>query len=195
MTGDLPRYVVGNLPRYVTVAGEPHEVRTDYRDILNIISAINDPELEDYEKAYALLVIFYPDLPDIPEEDLEAAYKAAVEFIEYGADHTSDKRPSKKLVDWEQDERIMIPAINKVAGMEIRTAEYLHWWTFLGYYMEITEGVYSQVLALRSKKARNKKLEKWEREFWANNRDICAIKPRLSQEEMEARDRLNAMLG
>ena len=189
--------MIGELPRCVCVGDdpEPYEVRTDYRDILKILSAINDPEMEDYEKVYTALFIFYPDIPDIPDEDLEAAYKAMVEFIDYGAATGSDDLPSQKLVDWEQDEKIMIPAINKVAGMEIRAADYLHWWTFLGYYMEISEGVYSQVLALRSKKANHKKLEKWEREFWANNKDICVIKPRLSQEEKEARDRLNAMLG
>jgi len=61
--------------------------------------------------------------------------------------------------------------------------------------MEISEGVFSHVLSMRSKKARNKPLEKWEREYWNANKDICVLKPKLTAEEQEAKDRLNAMLG
>ena len=98
-------------------------------------------------------------------------------------------------MDWEQDEAIMFPAINKVAGFETRSAEYIHWWTFMGYYMEISEGVFSNVLNLRMKKAKGKKLEKWEREFWNSNRDICTLKTKLSSEEQAEKDRINALLG
>ena len=98
-------------------------------------------------------------------------------------------------MDWEQDESIMFPAINKVAGFETRSAEYIHWWTFLGYYMEISDGIYSQVLALRMKRAKGKKLEKWEREFWSTNKSICVLKPKLTAEEKADKDRLEALLG
>ena len=65
----------------------------------------------------------------------------------------------------------------------------------MGYFMEIREGVFSQVLSLRQKKQKHKKLEKWEQEFWGSNKDLCVLKPRLSKEEKEERDRLNALLG
>jgi len=98
-------------------------------------------------------------------------------------------------MDWEQDENILFPAINKVAGFETRSIEYLHWWTFLGYYMEISEGVFSHVLSIRMKKAKGKKLEKWEREFWSSNKSICVLREKISEEEKAERDRLNALLG
>lgn len=98
-------------------------------------------------------------------------------------------------MDWEQDEAILFPALNKTAGFEIRTAEYLHWWTFLGYYMEISEGVFSSVLHIRMKKAKRKKLDKWEREYWTANKDICELTAKLSEAEQQKKDRLNAMLN
>ena len=39
-----------------------------------------------------------------------------------------------------------------------------------------------------------KKLEKHEREFWDGNRDICELKPRYTDEELEEQERLNSML-
>ena len=65
------------------------------------------------------------------------------------------------MMDWEQDSAVIIPAVNKVLGKEIRSMPYCHWWTFLGAYMEIGDGVYQQILQIRQKKLKGKKLEKW----------------------------------
>lgn len=188
--------MVGELPRTVSVCGKEYAIRTDFRDILKIVTAFSDPELEDNEKVYVCLFIFYEDFDAIPRRDYEEAFKAAIRFIDNGTDGDGeDARKSPRVMDWEQDEAIMFPAINKVAGFETRSAEYVHWWTFMGYYMEISEGVFANVLSIRLKKAKGKKLEKWEREFWNSNKGICALKTKLSEEEQAEKDKLNALLG
>lgn len=187
--------MVGYLPRELEVAGKQYAVRTDFRDILKILVAFNDPELEDSERVYICLFILYEDFQSIPVRDYEAAFKAALSFIDQGAGEIkkSAKR-SPRVMDWEQDENLIFPAVNKVAGFETRSAEYIHWWTFLGYYMEVSEGIFSTVLSLRMKKAKGKKLEKWEREFWAANKDLCVLHEKLTEEEKAAKERLNALL-
>lgn len=185
--------MIGQLPSSLTVAGIDYRIRTDFRDILKVVVAFSDPELENAEKVYVCLYIIYEEFESIPQSDYEEAYKAAIKFIDCGVEAGSDKSP--RTMDWEQDERIMFPAINRVAGFEVRSAEYLHWWTFMGYFMEIHEGVFSQVLSLRHKKAKGKKLEKWEQEFWRSNKDICVLRTKLTPEEQAAKDRLNALLG
>ena len=89
----------------------------------------------------------------------------------------------------------MFPAINRVAGKEIRQEENIHWWTFLGWFMEIGECTYSQVLSIRSKKAKGKNLEKWEQEFYSENRKIIDIQEKMTEEEKEAERRLNELLS
>ena len=49
-------------------------------------------------------------------------------------------------------------------------------------------------MALRSKKAKGKALEKWEREFWAANKDLCVLKVKRSAAEQAEIDRLNKLL-
>lgn len=188
--------MVGDLPRSVTVNGREYTVRTDFRDILKILSAFSDPELEDAERIYVCLCIFYERFDRIPRRDYEAALKAAVQFVDHNAsgDAQEAEKRSPRVMDWEQDEALLFPAVNKVAGFEVRSAKYVHWWTFLGYYMEISDGVFAQVLNLRMKKAKGKKLEKWEREFWNQNKDICVLKERLSAEEQAEKERLKALL-
>ena len=71
----------------------------------------------------------------------------------------------------------MVSAINKVAGREIRTDSYCHWWTFIGYFDAIDgESTFANIVNIRNKKAKGKKLEKWEQEFYNANRDLCDIK-------------------
>lgn len=187
--------MISELPTRLEVSGRKYAIRTDFRDILKILQAFTDPELENEEKVYICLFILYRDFNSIPQSDYAAAYEAAAGFIDCGI-HTGgeQKRSSARTMDWEQDAPIIFPAINKVAGCEVRSLSYLHWWTFMGYYMEIHDGVFSQVMALRSKKARGKKLEKWESEFWTANKSLCVLQEKLSKEEQEELDRINKLL-
>jgi len=185
--------MIGQLPRGLEVNGHIRSIRSDFRDVLKILCAFSDPELENSEKVYICLFILYEDFESIPEDDYEVAFKAAINFIDNGAEEEDRKSP--RVMDWEQDENLLFPAINKVAGCQVRSAEYIHWWTFMGYYMEISEGVFSNIISLRMKKAKGKNLEKWEREFWNANKKACVLAPKLTAEEKAAKERLNALLG
>lgn len=185
--------MIGELLKALSVNGKVYAIRTDFRDVLKIVCAFEDAELEDSEKIYICLFILYEDFESIPESDYEAAFQAALEFIDHGGQQEKAKSP--RIMDWEQDENILFPAINKVAGFETRAVEYLHWWTFLGYFMEITDGVFSQVLGIRTKKAKHKKLDKWEREFYSKNKTLCVLRPKLTAQEEEAKNKLNKLLG
>lgn len=187
--------MIGRLPQTLTVCGREHPIRTDFRDILNILEAFGDPNLTDQEKVYVCLLVIYKDFDSLRESELKDAYTEAMRFIDTGSNPQKKAKRSPRIVDWEQDEQLLFPAVNKVAGYETRACEYLHWWTFMGYFMEISDGTYSQILSMRSKKAKGKKLEKYEREFWQSNRDLCVLKAKLSDEEEAERKRLEALLG
>ena len=90
-----------DLPTSVTVDGQAYAVRTDYRAILDIITALNDPDLTDEDRAAVALGIFYEDaLP----ENLQEALNRCFWFISGGEEKPNEK-PAPKLVDWEKDFR------------------------------------------------------------------------------------------
>ena len=64
-----------------------------------------------------------------------------------------------KTIDWKHDEMIIFPAVNKCAGFEVRSCPYMHWWTFLGIFGEIGEGLFSTVMNIRQKNAKGKNLK------------------------------------
>ena len=181
-----------DLPKALTVAGREWAIRADFRDVLNILDAFDDPELTEVEKAYVCLHNLYVDFADLPPGDYAEAYRAAVAFIDHGL---GGQEGGPRTVDWEQDAPLLFPAVNRAAGYEVRDAAFLHWWTFLGLFMEIRESVYATVLALRQKRARGEKLEPWERDFWRRNAGICRLRPKLSAAEAEEKARLERLLG
>lgn len=167
--------MIGQLPQTLNVCGKDYAIRSDYRNILRIVSAYNDKTLSDREKIYVCLSRLYKDLQKIPKDEATyaAAYRAATEFLEC---RLSSDKPSPKVVNWEKDEQLIFPAINKVAGMEVRSVPYLHWWTFLGYFQSIDrEDLWGFVLTIRQKKATGKKLEKHEKEFYSANYELCCL--------------------
>ncbi len=175
-----------SLPETLEVGGTEYGIRTDFRAVLDILAAFNDPELPEAGKLQVMVEILY-FLPP-PPDHLEEAIKKANWFIDCGEEHNT--KPGPRTMDWEQDAPIIFPAINKIAGYETRNPhKSMHWWTFMGYFREIDGGLFSQVLAIRQKRIKGKKLDKWEREFEQENRELVSLKMKLSEEEKHLRKR------
>lgn len=193
---------VWELPTSITVDGTVYAIRTDFRAVLDVLTAMNDPDLflpdaSDQEKAWiqmdTALQILVENYDDLPPEKCVEAYNQLIDFIDCGA-NDDPKKPQPRLMDWEQDAQIIIPAINRVQGREIRSLPYLHWWTFLGAYMEIGDCLFSQVINIRQKKQKHQKLEKWESDFYRNNREMIDLHKKLSAEEKAAKDSIEKWL-
>lgn len=189
--------MIGRLPMTLVIAEREYPIQTDYRNILPILQAANDPDCSPREQLYIMLKRIYREQLDvIPKEHQEEAAKQAQWFIDCGRTDENRNKPPVRLIDWEQDEPLIFPAVNKVAGTEIRSASYIHWWTFMGYFMEVGgDGLLSTVLGIRQKNAKRKKLEKHEMEFYRNNKAMCDIKKRYSAEEQAEIDRLKKLFG
>lgn len=169
--------MLGQLPTSLDVCGTAYRIRTDYRNILQIFSAYNDSNLSDSEKVYVCLRRLFTDFDKIPSKHYEQAYAAATAFIDCG---TREDTSAPKTINWDKDEQLIFPAVNKAAGMEVRALPYLHWWTFLGYYQSVDhDGLFGFVLTIRQKKTRGKKLENTSRSFIAPTSIFAVSKKNL----------------
>lgn len=176
------------LPKNIEIDGVQFAIRYDYRVILDIFEMMNDPDLNDEDRALAMLQMFYLDFEDLT--DYDAAINECIKFINGGKDEPKGKK-QPSLVNWAQDFPIIVAPINRVLGHEIRAVEYdretnsggIHWWTVLAAYYEIGDCLFAQVVRIRDKKAKGKKLDKAEQDFYRKNRDIIDIKMQYSEEE------------
>ena len=164
------------LPITVNINEEVYTIREkgDYRMVLDCFTALNDVELSESERIIISLFIFYSDFTSVEdvlrldEETLVQLINKMFDFMNCGGQQAGSKT-NFKAIDWENDEQIICSAINNVANTEIRSIEYCHWWTFMGYFCAIGESLLSTVVGIRNKIAKGKKLEKYETEFRRDN--------------------------
>lgn len=178
------------LPETATIGGIKYELHADYRDILEIMGYLDDPETPEYLRWQIAVALFFEG--EMPEKDMQEAIEYLSAFISCGE---KDSKPGPKLLDWEQDARAIVADVNKVAGMEIRSLPYLHWWTFLAYFQAIGEGQLSTIVSIRDKLRRGKKLEKWEQDFYRENKSMVDFKKKYSAEDLAEQERLKKLLG
>lgn len=178
------------LPTTIEINGAEYAIRSDYRAVLDICAALNDAELNEQDRALVVLTIFYPDFAQMPPDHYDEAIRKCFWFINCGAAEQSRKTP--KLMDWEQDFPFIIAPVNRVLGSEARAMAYLHWWTFIAAYYEIGDCTFAQIVRVRERRAKGKRLDQADREWYRNNRRLVDLKTTYTEREEEV---LSAWLG
>lgn len=194
--------MIGGLPETLTVGGREYPIRTDYRDVLQVLEAFSDEELEHIEKWIVAVYLLFEDFScadDVLEAvedgfDLGEAVEQISWFLSVGKLEEKDR--DAPLYDWKQDEQMIFAAVNKVAGREVREADYMHWWTLSGYVNGVDkDDFWTFVISIRDKLNKKKKLEKNEREFLNKNRELVILEKRKTREEQELKMRYKALLN
>lgn len=177
------------LPRSLDVGGRDWVIQWDFRAVLDIMTALEDPDLDDRGRAFVALYIFYPELEAMPPELYEEALRRLFWFVN-GGQEDAPGTGSLRLMSWEQDFPLIVAPVNRVLGHDVRRDDDLHWWTFLSAFYEVGDCTFAQVVAIRDKKARGKKLEKPEREWYARNKNLVDFKRKYTRAEQDALARL-----
>lgn len=167
------------LPKYVIIDGKKTAIRSDYRDILEIIKVLQNEELQESvmgdERVICALYIFYPALNDI--KNGKGAWEELVNFIDKGNKPTGVRKQAP-LYDFIQDESMIVPAIGQVLGCRIRELEYLHWWDFVDAFMQVGDGMFANVVGVRNRKQKGK-MTKEDKELYKNNRELVDLKVKM----------------
>lgn len=161
--------------------------KCDFRVVLDVIRALKDDNLTDEQKTYCALFIFFEDITQI--EDYDAAIKEMMRIINGGEEQDETDANKPVLMDWEHDFPQLAPPISRVLGYDVRTPDkFTHWFSFLGGYMEIGECTFSTIVSIRSKRAKNQKLDKWEQDYIREHRKMVELPQKLTAEEQRYLD-------
>ena len=183
-----------SLPTSVHVAGVDWDIRTDFRIVIDVLIAFDNPEYDDTEKWMYCIMSLVKGYENLERKDYHEMCQALIQFIDMGI--KDDGISKRKVMDWEQDASLIVTAVNKVLGREVRADSYLHWWSFLSAYMEIdNKTLFSNILSIRIKKSKGKKLEKWERTFYNENKDIIDLKKHRNKRSQAEKEALDALIG
>lgn len=179
MCGELLK--LWRLPVALTVGGQPVPIRADFRQVLQVLQCFEDEGLPLFARWRKALRLFY-ETPIAPEYRQEAMEQLCGFISCY-----QPARPGPRLMSWSHDAHLIAAQVNQVAGREVRQEEFLHWWTFLGYFHAIGPGPFSQVVAIREKLRRGKPLDEEERQFYSSHRHMIRLPDSRSvqQEKMQ----------
>lgn len=188
------------LPTTIRIDDKEYTIRNkgDYRMVLDCFSALNDDEIDENYRVLISLFIFYDCVNDIDEiedyfgDNLDTAVKKMFEFFNCNQPE-SYSHTNTNVVDWENDSQLICSAINNVSHIEVRALDYLHWWTFMGYYMSIGESAFSTVISIRHKLSKGKKLEQYEKDFRKDNPQYFVKK--MSAEERAYEEYIKNLWG
>lgn len=178
------------LPETAEIGGTVYNLNTDFRDIIEIMQYLDDPDRPEYLRWQIAMALFYEG--EIPKEHHLEAMEYLASFIAYSS---VESKPGSRLLDWDQDAGVIIADVNKVAGIEVRELPHVHWWTFLSWFAAIGEGQLSTIVSIRDKLRKGKKLEKWEREYYRNNKSRIDLAKKYSADELAEQERLKKLLG
>ncbi len=192
--------LVDKFPTKVRLNEEIHELNTDFRVGLNIMLLYEDKTLNDYEKTDIMLELLYKK--EIPIELREMAVEKAMLFLNAEDNKKSksddgkyDIKP-KRVYSFTQDAKYIYSAIKKSHGVDLENIEYLHWWKFVYYFLDLDEkSFFSQMVYLRNQKNKGK-LTKEEKVVYANLEEVLELEnnEQYTKEEQEAIDRFMSRL-
>ncbi len=196
--------MIGILPKTLTVNGKERAINYDWVTCYNIMSMLQDTDFKEHEKTYGVMdMLFCDGAGSFTEEELSDAVEEAVAFLDGPFHRVEDngsvkKNEPTKLIDWQQDEPIIMSAIISSVGFDIRTDSSMHWWTFLSFFSEIpAKSTFSFVINIREKVFKGKKLEAYEKDFVKKNKNLIYFntKKQLTAEERRARNELKDLIG
>ncbi len=164
--------LLSKFPTKIKIGNEIYPVNSDFRNCLKIIMAYEDERLTLEEKYYILLKRLYGGIPNNTEE----AIRKGVLFLNCGKEENSDVSNNvKRVYSFNKDGEYIYSAINQTHNTDLESIEYLHWWKFVFFFMDVDKDcTLSYLISLRDKKNKGK-LDKEERKTWFTMRRILDL--------------------
>lgn len=133
-------------PEYALIDNKKIKINTDYRVALACLRAIDDEEITDVERAFAVISLLFGAETEI--ENIEEALKKASYYLCCGK--KQDNLNHEIVMDFEQDEEYIRTSIRTDYNINLNDIEHLHWWEYNELIHGLTEQcILSKVIGIR----------------------------------------------
>lgn len=161
-----------DFPTKILINNKEYDINYDFRTILKIIIALEDPNLYLEEKAQIMLDLLYKE--KIPDKDIEEACKKASLFIDCGKYNNNSKK-DKRIYSFTKDGNFILTGINSTHNIDLSEKVNFHWWKFMALFMDMdNECFFSELVYFRKRKL-DGKLTKEEKEKYKKIKDIVDL--------------------
>lgn len=164
--------LLNKFPQKIKIENEIYDINSDFRNCLKIIMAYEDDMLTINEKHYIMLKRLYGTIP----KNIEEATEKGILFLDCGKKEENNLSDEiKRVYSFSKDSEYIYSAINQTHNTDLESIEYLHWWKFVFFFMDVNKDcTLSYFISLRDKKNK-KKLNKEEKAIWIRMRNILDL--------------------
>ena len=134
-------------PTKMEANGHIYEINTDFRIALACFRAMNDPEITDLERFYAIETLLLGDEVD-PNDDVVLS-KKLLDYLRCGQEENMDEE--KIDMDYIEDEPKIRTSIRQCYHIDLNKIDYMHWWE----YNELISGLTSESLLNKIRELRS----------------------------------------
>lgn len=161
------------LPTKIRINKKIYDINYDFRTIINILIALEDDELTNYEKAYIMVKKLYKE--DIPDNEFSIACEKAVLFIDCNGIFKSKNNLSQRVYSFKKDGGYIFSGINSTHHIDLEKENDLHWWKFMSFFMDMNQDcMFGEITYYRTRKNEGK-LTKEEKEQYKKIKDIIDL--------------------
>lgn len=135
-------------PTKIEANGNIYEINTDYRVALSCFEVLDDEEITDVERFYAIESLLLGI--NVDSKDDKVLNEKIALYLRCGREKNTDK--SEIDMDYIQDEKYIRTSIKQVySGLDIGKIDYMHWWE----YNELIEGLTTESILNKIREIRS----------------------------------------
>lgn len=118
-----------NYPEYIEIDGQKFKINTDYRVALKCNEVAEDENINDYERALAIIYLLFGDVVFEKSQYQEKFLELALKYLSCGKEiKDNGEEPD---FDFEQDmELVRISFMSDYNGLDIKNTN-MHFWEFM----------------------------------------------------------------
>lgn len=118
-------------PQFVKVKNKKYKINTDFRVGLKCDKVARDKEIDDSERALAIIYLLYGKEGLDSYEDWEELIKLGQKYLLLGEERkTENKENTKPDFDFEKDKKYIRTSFIQDYNYNPYEKDYLHWWDF-----------------------------------------------------------------
>ncbi|WP_373899278.1 bacteriophage Gp15 family protein [Haloimpatiens sp. FM7315] len=182
------------VPTNVEIEGKEFEINTDFRTSVLFELLMQDNNVNEEDKIYMALELYYPEIP----LNINEAVEQMLWFYRCGKDIRESKGTGKgkstQIYSFEYDDDYIYSAFLDQYGVDLQDIEYLHWWKFKAMFNALKED--NEIVKIMGYRAMDlsKIKDKEEKVHYKKMKELYKIPSNINKDEKEKLEEINNIL-
>lgn len=185
--------LIDTVPTSVDIDGVEYEINSNFRYGILFELLMQDSTIEEKDKIYMALDLYYPVIPT----NIDEAIEKILWFYKCGKDEakvksTGKDRGATQIYSFEYDDDYIYSAFLDQYRVDLQDIKYLHWWKFKAMFKSLKEdNMIVKIMGYRSIDL-SKIKDKEQKEYYKKMQKLYEIP--VSKNEKEKLDEINNIL-